>query len=83
MWHLLHPERRPVVWTRTEEGYDRSKIGVEATAFETLSETTKTPAAKREFFDTRLPGKSADGHPFPDELTEEEKQAVLEYLKTL
>ena len=40
-------------------------------------------AQRRRYFNTRLPGKSAAGHSYPDELTESEKQAVLEYLKTL
>jgi mono/diheme cytochrome c family protein len=83
LWHLLHPDDRPVVWSRTEDGYDRSKVGLEVTTFEKFPEGIKTPAQKREFFDTRQPGKSAAGHPFPDELTEDEKHAVLEYLKSL
>ena len=41
------------------------------------------PAVRRTWFDTRKPGKSAAGHTFPDALTEDEKAAVLEYLKTL
>ena len=41
------------------------------------------PAERRRHFDTSKPGKSAAGHTFPDMLSEEEKQAVLEYLKTL
>ena len=41
------------------------------------------PAVRRTYFDTRQPGKSAAGHDFPDVLTEAEKAAVLEYLKTL
>jgi mono/diheme cytochrome c family protein len=83
LWHLLHPNERPLVWTRSEDGYDCSQVGIETTTFEDLPNAAKTPAAKRDYFDTRLPGKSAAGHPFPDELTEDEKQAVLEYLKTL
>ncbi len=41
------------------------------------------PSVRRSYFDTRKPGKSAAGHDFPDELTEDEKTAVLEYLKTI
>ena len=33
--------------------------------------------------DTKLDGKSNTGHNYPDALSQEEKQAVLEYLKTL
>jgi len=35
------------------------------------------------YFDTKLPGKSSQGHNFPEVLSEEEKNAVLEYLKAL
>jgi len=40
-------------------------------------------AERRRHFDTSKPGKSAKGHDFPDVLDEDEKTAVLEYLKTL
>ena len=83
LWHLLHPDERPAVWSRTEDGYDRSRVGLEVTTFETVPESAKSPAQKREYFDTRQPGKSAAGHPFVDELSEDEKLAVIEYLKTL
>lgn len=83
LWHLLHPSRRPVVWTRTEDGYDRQRVGLETTELEELPADVQTAAQSRRYFDTRSFGKSAQGHRFPDELNEDEKQAVLEYLKTL
>jgi mono/diheme cytochrome c family protein len=83
LWHVLHPDERPTIWRRTEEGYDHSRMGLEVTTFDELPASAKSAAEKREYFDTRRPGKSAAGHPFPNELSEEEKQAVLEYLKTL
>jgi mono/diheme cytochrome c family protein len=83
VWHLLHPGERPIVWRRTEDGYDQKKVGLEITAFDRLPDEAISAAERREFFDTRRSGKSAAGHLFPDELSEDEKQAVLEYLKTL
>jgi hypothetical protein len=83
LWHLLHPDERPTIWTRTEDGYDQSRVGLEATALEKLPATVTTAADRRRYFDTRLPGKSSAGHLFPNELSEDEKLAVLEYLKTL
>ena len=50
-------------------------LGVPAEAIE--------PSEKLRYFDTRLYGKSAGGHTFPEELSEDEKLAVLEYLKTI
>jgi mono/diheme cytochrome c family protein len=83
LWHLLRPSRRPIVWRRTEDGYDKSRVGLEVTIFDEMPSSAASTAEKREYFDTHQPGKSAQGHPFPDALTDDEKEAVLEYLKTL
>jgi len=74
---------RPIVWRRTEDGYDQSHVGLEVATFDDLPHGVKAPAERREYFDTRKSGKSAAGHPFPNRLSENEKRAVLEYLKTL
>lgn len=83
LWHLFHPDERPVVWQRTEDGYDRERIGLEVEVFDELPSTARSRDAKRTFYDTRLPGKSAAGHEFPDQLNDDQKRSVLEYLKTL
>lgn len=83
LWHLLHPEQRPVVWRRSLHGYDHQKLGLEIEALEELPSTVQRADERREYFDTRKKGKSAAGHLFVNDLTEEEKRAVLEYLKTL
>lgn len=83
LWHLLRPQERPAIWRRSEEGYDRSKIGLEVTTFDELPESARSAAEKREYFDTTRSGKSAAGHLYPDDLTDDEKHAVLEYLKSL
>ncbi len=83
LWHLLHPDARPVVWKRTEDGYDREHVGLEVETFDKLPASVKFPSHRRRYFDTKLPGKSAAGHTFPNVLDEEEKRALLEYLKTL
>ena len=78
LWHVLHPTDRPVVWHRSEDGYDREKIGLEVTSFEQLPENVTTSREKRTYFDTTRKGKSKAGHTFPDVLDEAEKRAVLE-----
>jgi len=83
LWHLFHPDKRPVVWKRTENGYDTQRVGLEVTEYDDLPAGVKGSKQKRTFFDTRKFAKSAQGHLFPDELSEDEKQAVMEYLKTL
>jgi cytochrome c553 len=83
LWHLLRPAERPAVWRRSPTGYDRVRVGLEVEALESLPAGKLTTAERRTFFDTGRPGKSASGHDFPDALDEDQKAAVLEYLKTL
>jgi hypothetical protein len=84
LWHVLHPSERPVVWRRTsEDGYDHARGGLEIESLAELPAAVLDARQRREYFDTRRFGKSNAGHLFPNQLTEEEKQAVLEYLKTL
>lgn len=83
LWHVLHPDQRPAVWKRTEDGYDQQKVGLEISTFDAVPEAARTPYEKRQYFDTRAFSKSAAGHDFPNRLKPDEKAAVLEYLKTL
>jgi len=83
LWHVLHPAERPAVWKRKAHAYDPTRGGPEIDSLETIPVDVKDGSQKREYYSTRAFGKSAAGHDFPDELGEEEKQAVLEYLKTL
>ena len=71
------------MWRRTATGYDRERVGLDVEPLDALPAEPLLPAARRGFFDTRRPGKTAAGHDFPSALAEEEKRAVLEYLKTL
>src|SRR5436190_1782038 len=83
LWHVLHPSERPVVWTRAGESYDSDRAGPQIETFDALPPDATEGWRRRQFFDTRAFGKSATGHLFPDALSEQEKHAVLEYLKTL
>lgn len=83
LWHLLHPSSRPNVWLRTEDGYDRERVGLEVAEFPTVPDEATDPSDRRRYFDTSIPGKSAQGHTFVDALSEDQKEDVLEYLKTL
>lgn len=83
LWHLLNSGDRPPVWLRSIDGYDRTRVGLEVTAFDEVPSKVKTKAERRRYYDARQPGKSAAGHPFADTLDDAEKRAVLEYLKTL
>jgi len=90
LWHLMHATERPVVWRRLPEGreqeiegYDQQKVGLTIEALKTVPATATSLRQRREYFDTQQHGKRAVGHTFPEQLSESEKRAVLEYLKTL
>lgn len=36
LWHVLRPNRRPPIWTRSEDGYDRTRVGLDIREFESL-----------------------------------------------
>lgn len=83
LWHVLHPEERPVIWRPTSQRIDREKMGLQFVEAEKVPLDQPDAALRRSYFDTRRFGKSRGGHDFVDELSEDEKVAVLEYLKTL
>jgi mono/diheme cytochrome c family protein len=80
---VLHPAGRPVVWRAEDEGYDHAKMGLSYAAFTEVPPGSRPAHEARKFWDTRLQGRGAQGHLFPDRLDESEKAQVLEYLKTL
>ena len=82
LWHLLHPEERPKVWRRIALALDEKSIGL---VVEELDDVPNglPPSDRRWYFDTRKPGKSASGHDYPNQLSETEKELLLEYLKSI
>ena len=82
LWHVLHPDQRPTFWRRDPLGYDQERVGLETQTAEGMPEGG-SKHDRRQWFDTTAPGKSAAGHTFPAKLTEPERRALLEYLKTL
>jgi hypothetical protein len=71
---LLH-EERPQVFFRGYDLLDPVKVG-----FVSQGETAERLGFR---YDTRLPGNGNQGHLYGTDLPEEQKQALLEYLKTL
>ena len=82
LWHVLHPDNRPQVWRRTHIELDSQRVGLTVAEMDEVPEDISA-REKRYFFDTRSFGKGNQGHEFPNQLTEAERLAVLEYLKTL
>lgn len=72
---LAPPEARPKRFLRGFDVYDPLKVGF----------VSEGPEAQRIGFeyDTSLPGNSNQGHTFGTQLPPEEKQALIEFLKTL
>ncbi|MDQ2771191.1 MAG: c-type cytochrome [Bacteroidota bacterium] len=76
LWDLLQaPAKRPVEFYRGYNEYDPQHVGFVSTG----------PAAEQVGFrlDTRLAGNANRGHRYGTTLAPEQKQALLEYLKTL
>jgi hypothetical protein len=80
---VLHPDQRPIVWKRNGHAFDTSRAGPKIETYDKLPDEVTESSQRREYFDTRAFGKSTAGHDFPNELTDDEKAAVLEYLKSL
>jgi len=84
LWHVLRPKQRPTVWRRCDaNGFDSERVGLAVEELKTVPRDVLHAAQRRHYLDTQGVGKSSSGHTFPEVLTETERHAVLEYLKTL
>jgi mono/diheme cytochrome c family protein len=73
LWHLLHPAQRPAEFIVGNREYDPERVGY-------------STGGNGWTFDTRQPGNSNIGHAgdkYGTNLTEDQKAALLEYLKTI
>jgi RoxA-like, cytochrome c-like len=76
LWDLLQsPEDRPQQFSRGYDVYDKEKVGF----------ISDTPEAKHAGspYDTSVPGYGNAGHVYGTHLSDEEKRALVEYMKTL
>ncbi|CAL1239855.1 hypothetical protein [Candidatus Methylocalor cossyra] len=84
---LLDSRRRPKYWTRSfgtaAADYDPETLGWKYTELPYGKAGSRDARERKAIYDTTLPGHSNAGHLYGDRLTEEERKAVLEYLKTL
>jgi mono/diheme cytochrome c family protein len=74
---VLNSHLRPKYWSRDFDNpeYDYDKLG--------WKYKTATSAGGKSIYNTDLPGYGNHGHTFGDKLSDKERKAVLEYLKTL
>jgi hypothetical protein len=86
VYHLLKSDSRPARFTRSfrtgVEDYDPVKLGWKVTEVPPLPSDAPAYEA-RKVYNTREPGRGNGGHTYGDHLTEDERMAVIEYLKTL
>ena len=82
---LLESAARPTYWTRSfqSDDYDASEVGWVYTELDHGYDAEPNPSAKKRIYDTTRTGYTNTGHTFGDILTETERAAVIEYLKTL
>lgn len=84
---LLKSSERPKVFLRppsTEfEHYDRARLGWKAVELNEERPATSEERERKRVFDTTQWGLGNAGHTFGDRLSDEERRAVIEYLKTL
>jgi mono/diheme cytochrome c family protein len=87
VYHVLKSKSRPKIFTRSyktgKEDYDPVKLGWKITVLDRPADPKLPAIERRKVYDTTQPGRGNGGHTFGDELTEEERMAVIEYLKTL
>src|SRR5262249_22188875 len=87
VYHVLNSKARPKVFTRSyrtgKEDYDAEKLGWKITVLEKPADPKLPAVERRKVYDTTQPGRGNGGHTFGDKLSEEQRRAVIEYLKTL
>jgi hypothetical protein len=87
VYHVLNSKERPRFFTRSfraeKEDYDPSRLGLRITFLDDGPDPDLPAIGRRKVYDTTRPSQGNGGHRFGDKLTEDERMAVIEYLKTL
>jgi mono/diheme cytochrome c family protein len=88
VYHVLNSRARPKVYTRSYrtdlDAYDSRRLGWKVRELKEAPDPKKTtPIEFRKVYDTGRPGRGNGGHTYGDKLSDDERMAVIEYLKTL
>jgi hypothetical protein len=87
VYQVLNSRSRPRIYTRSfrtgKEDYDPVRLGWKVTVLRRGADPRLPDVERRKVYDTMQPGRGNGGHTFGDKLTEAERMAVIEYLKTL
>lgn len=81
---VLDSRQRPRFWRHLDPPeFDPDRVGWRHEVLDAGKAAADDPAQRVRTYDTTLPGYGRGGHTYGDDLTEAERRAVLEYLKTL
>ena len=81
---LLDSRLRPQFWRHAApRDYDRAAMGWRFEALDAGQDAEPDPALRRRIYDTTLRGYGNAGHTFSDDLSDADRTALIEYLKTL
>jgi len=87
LYGVLNSKSRPKLFTRSfktgEADYDKVKVGWKIAEVKQPLPMDAAGYEQRKVYDTSKSGRSNAGHTFGDGLSEEQRMAVVEYLKTL
>jgi hypothetical protein len=88
VYHVLNSKARPKVFTRSYgtdlDAYDTEKLGWKIEVLSGKPDPKKFSRIEfRKIYDTTQPGRGNGGHTYGDKLSETERIAIIEYLKTL
>lgn len=85
--HVLNSKARPKFFTRSyrtdKDEYDTVKLGWKIKVVDRPPGVNVPGVERRRTYDSTRPGLSNGGHTYGDKLSEQERLAVIEYLKTL
>jgi mono/diheme cytochrome c family protein len=87
VYDVLNSKTRPKIFTRSyrtdQDAFDPVKLGWKVRLLDHGADAKLPVIEQRKVYDTTQPGRGNQGHTYGDELSEEERWAVIEYLKTL
>jgi mono/diheme cytochrome c family protein len=87
VYSVLNSKARPKIFTRSfktgMDEYDAANLGWKVQVLQRGPDAGMPAFERRKVYDTTQPGRGNGGHTFGDDLTDDERRAVIEYLKTL
>ncbi len=87
LFDVLNSKNRPRIFTRSfktgSEDFDGVKVGWKVQVLPNGADRGLSSYERRKTYDTTQPGRGNGGHTFGDHFSDDERRAVVEYLKSL